>query len=70
MLWNCVGLDYLDSAIELVKHRIGDLEYRTPEEDYVGAKEELVELNKTYDLLCDLSAGKKWVLSKDKSEKL
>ena len=70
VLWNCVGLDYLDSAIELVKYRIGDLEYRTPEEDYVGAKEELAELNKTYDLLCDLSAGKKWILSKDEAKKL
>jgi len=70
VLWNCIGLDYLDSAIELLKCRVGDLEDRTPEEDYVGAKEELVELNKTYDLLCDLSAGKKWVLSKDEAKKL
>jgi len=72
VLWNCVGLDYLDSAIELVKHRIGDLEARTyTEEEYKEvAEEELVELNKTYDLLCDLSAGKKWVLSKEEAKKL
>lgn len=56
-------LAYLDPAIELIKQRVDDLESRTyTEEEYKEVAEEIVELDKSFDLLCNLSKGRQIAL--------